>query len=71
MGCPRASSALVLAIEALSFSLNQLFPVPLRFATSSGTRSHDNFFMNGFRKLGLMSYKGRIQLHMPRLNDGS
>ena len=31
------------------------------------TRSRVSFFMNRFRDLGLISYKDRIQVHMPRL----
>src|SRR5271167_688686 len=32
------------------------------------TRSRVSFFMNRFRKLGLISYKGRIQVHKTLLN---
>jgi CRP-like cAMP-binding protein len=32
------------------------------------TRSHVSFFMNRFRKLGYIEYKGRIQVHTSLLN---
>ena len=32
------------------------------------TRSRVSFFMNRFRKLGFISYKGRIQVHKSLLN---
>jgi CRP-like cAMP-binding protein len=32
------------------------------------TRSRVSFFMNRFRKLGLISYDGRIQVHKSLLN---
>ena len=32
------------------------------------TRSRVNFFMNRFRKLGLIEYNGRIKIHRSRLN---
>ena len=32
------------------------------------TRSRVSFFMNRFRKLGYISYKGRIQVHKSLLN---
>lgn len=31
------------------------------------TRSRVSYFMNRFRNLGLIDYKGRIQVHTPRL----
>lgn len=33
------------------------------------TRSRVSFFMNRFRNLGLIEYKGRIQVHQPRLKE--
>ena len=35
------------------------------------TRSRVSFFMNRFRKLGLIEYNGRIQVHKSLLNVGS
>jgi CRP-like cAMP-binding protein len=35
------------------------------------TRSRVNFFMNRFRKLGLIEYNGRIRVHRTLLNVGS
>jgi CRP/FNR family cyclic AMP-dependent transcriptional regulator len=32
------------------------------------TRSRVNFFMNKFRKLGLISYNGKIEVHNSMLN---
>jgi hypothetical protein len=31
------------------------------------TRPRVSYFMNRFRNLGLIDYKGRIQVHKPRL----
>jgi CRP/FNR family transcriptional regulator, cyclic AMP receptor protein len=49
-------------------------PIPVRVnqetlaALIGTTRSRVNFFMNKFRKLGLIDYNGKVEVHKAMLN---
>jgi CRP/FNR family cyclic AMP-dependent transcriptional regulator len=63
-------------VQLCSLSKGDGEPIPIDAAINQGTlaemigttRSRVSFFLNKFRKLGLISYNGKIEVHRSLLN---